>query len=76
MIKIRPYRNIVAQTNDGYTDLWIAVIQQAVTDYRKHPNMRAEVARFLKSPYFMRMTNINGEIILDVLKKEVKQNKR
>lgn len=76
MIKIRPYCKSVIQTNGGYSELWIAVIKQAVNDYRNHPNMRAEVTRFLKSPYFMSMTNINGEIILDRLKKEVKQTKR
>lgn len=72
MITIRPYRKSVTQTNGGYVQLWIAVIQQAVNDYRNCPNMRAEVARFLKSAYFTKMTGVNGQVVLDRLKKEVK----
>lgn len=75
-IKIRPYRKSVIQTNGGYTQLWIAVIQQAVADYRNCPKMRAEVARFLKSDYFESMSGASGQLILDRLKKEVKQNKK
>ena len=62
-------------SNGGYYRLWLAVIQQAVNDYRTHPEMRAEVARFLKSDYFESMSNASGQLILDRLKKEVKQNK-
>lgn len=76
MIKIRTYRKSVTQTNGGYAQLWIAVIQQAVNDYRNCPKMRAEVARFLKSDYFVSMTHASGQLILDRLQKEVKQNKR
>ena len=76
VIKIRPYRKSVIQTNGGYTQLWLAVIQQAVSDYRNHPQMRAAVARFLKSDYFESMSGVSGQLILDRLKKEVKQNKR
>lgn len=60
--------------NSGYYRLWLAVIQQAVNDYRAHPEMRAEVARFFKSDYFESMTCTSGQSILDRLKKEVKQN--
>lgn len=76
MINIRPYIKSVTQTNGGYVQLWIAVIQQAVNDYRNCPKMRAEVTRFLKSDYFTSMSNVSGQLILDRLKKEVKQNKR
>lgn len=62
-----------SKTNGGYCLLWIAVIQQAVNDYRRYPNMRAEVARFLKSSYFKSMTKADGQLILDRLKKEVNQ---
>lgn len=72
MIKIRPYKKSVVQTNGGYTQLWLAVINQAVNDYRNYPKMRSEVARFLKSPYFEEMTGVNGQVVLDRLKKEVK----
>jgi hypothetical protein len=76
VIKIRPYRKSVTQTNGGYAQLWIAVIQQAVSDYRNCPQMRASVARFLKSEYFESMSGVSGQSILDRLKKEVKQNKK
>ena len=72
VIKIRPYRKSVIQTNGGYTQLWIAVINQAVNDYRNYPKMRSEVARFFKSDYFEKMTGVNGEVILNRLKKEIK----
>ena len=49
--------------------LWIAVINQAVNDYHNNPGMRSEVARFLKSDYFERMTGVNGQVVLDRLKK-------
>lgn len=72
MIKIRPYKKSVIQTNGGYMQLWIAVINQAVNDYRNNPRMRSEVARFLKSSYFEKMTGVNGQVVLDRLEKEVK----
>ena len=75
VINIRPYRKSVIQTDGGYTQLWIAVINQAVNDYRNNPEMRSEVARFFKSEYFERMTGVSGQVVLDRLKKEVKQNK-
>ena len=75
VVKIRPYRKSVIQTDGGYTQLWIAVINQAVNDYRNNPDMRSEVARFFKSEYFERMTGVSGQVVLDRLKKEVKQNK-
>lgn len=52
--------------------LWIAVINQAVNDYRNKPNMRSEIARFFKSRYFEKMTGVNGQVVLDRLKKEIK----
>lgn len=70
VIKIRPYKSVI-QADGGYTQLWIAVIQQAVADYRNRPKMRAEVARFLKSDYFERMTGVSGQLVLDRLKKRL-----
>lgn len=52
--------------------LLIAIINQAVNDYRMYPRMRSEVARFLKSDYFESMTGVDGQIVLDRLKKEVR----
>ena len=69
MVKIRPLKKSPIKTNGGYVQLWIAVINQAVNDYRNNPNMRSEIARFLKSEYFERMTGVNGQVVLERLKK-------
>ena len=70
LIKIRPLKKSPIKTDGGYTQLWIAVINQAVNDYRNNSNMRSEVTRFLKSSYFEKMTGVNGQVVLDRLKKE------
>ena len=59
----------------GYSALWKAVILQAVHDYRKRPEMRAEVTRFFRSEYFRSMTNVDGECIVSRLRSEVKNEK-
>lgn len=69
---IRHIKQSLINSHDGYTQLLIAVVKQAVNDYRYNPHMRAEVARFLKSKYFERMTGVKGQVVLDRLKKEVK----
>ena len=56
----------------GYIALWKAVILQAVQDYRKRPEMRAEVTRFFHSEYFRNMTNVDGECIVSRLRSEIK----
>ena len=55
-----------------YIALWKAVILQAVQDYRKNPQMRAEVTRFFRSNYFESLTNVDGECIVSRLKLEIK----
>lgn len=55
-----------------YGALWKAVILQAVQDYRKYPEMRAEVTRFFRSEYFESLTNVDGECIVSRLKSEIK----
>ena len=56
----------------GYIALWKAVILQAVQDYRKRPEMRAEITRFFRSNYFESLTNVDGECIVSRLKSEIK----
>lgn len=68
---IRYLKQSPVMSNGGWTELWIAVINQAVNDYRTNPKMRSEVARFLKSRYFEQMTGVNGQVVLDRLKKEI-----
>ena len=60
----------------GYSALWKAVILQAVQDYRKRPEMRAEVTRFFRSKYFTSMTGIDGECIVSRLRSEIKNKDR
>ena len=72
MIKIRLYKKSPVEFNGGYMELWLAVINQAVNDYRKYPRMRSEIARFLKSDYFKSMTGVDGQVVLDRIKKDVK----
>ena len=59
----------------SYIALWKAVILQAVQDYRKRPEMRAEVTRFFQSEYFNAMTGVDGECIVSRLRSEVKNEK-
>lgn len=75
LIKIRPLQKSPVKTNGGYYELWVAVIKQAVDDYRNEPDMRSEVAKFLKSDYFEEMTDVSGQVILDKLKNEIKVSK-
>ena len=56
----------------GYIALWKAVILQAVQDYRKNPEMRAEVTRFFRSNYFESLTSVDGECIVSRLRAEIK----
>jgi hypothetical protein len=56
-----------------YSTLWKAVILQAVQDYRKNPEMRAEVTRFFRSEYFRSMTSVDGECIVSRLQSEIKK---
>ena len=60
----------------GYIALWKAVILQAVQDYRKRPEMRAEITRFFRSEYFENLTNVDGECIVSRLKAEIKSKGR
>ena len=68
MVKQSPTKS----TDYGYIALWKAVILQAVQDYRKRPEMRAEVTRFFHSEYFKAMTGVDGERIVSRLRAEIK----
>lgn len=60
--------------NGGYLELWLAVVEQAVNDYRSYPDMRSEIIRFFKSKYFEEMSGVSGKVVLDRLKKENNKN--
>lgn len=71
MFKIRHIKKSPIKANGGYNELWIAVINQAVNDYRNYPRMRSEVENFFKSEYFENITGVNGQVVIDRLKKEI-----
>ena len=72
MVKQSPTKS----KDHGYIALWKAVILQAVQDYRKRPEMRAEVTRFFRSEYFKAMTAVDGECIVSRLRSEIKNKDR
>ena len=37
---------------EAYKNLGHAIVEQALVDYKRNPNMRAEVRRFIESQYF------------------------
>lgn len=63
-----------AKSSGGYFELWIAIIEQAVNDYRSYPGMRSEIESFFKSKYFENMSGVSGKVVLDRLKKENNKN--
>ena len=72
-MKDRTVKQAPTKSKDrGYIAIWKAVILQAVQDYRKHPEMRAEITRFFRSNYFESLTNVDGEYIVSRLKSEIK----
>ena len=74
-----------------YDDLANAIIEQAANDYRKALDGEGcgkgngyrppeyvinEVERFFRSSYFRLITKVNGEYLLDQLKREHKEKER
>lgn len=57
----------------NYEDLANAIIIQAVKDYRrtKSPQVRNEIKRFFKSEWFTMLSNVDGDVILKKLEREV-----
>ena len=58
----------------NYEDLANAIIIQAVKDYRrtKSPQVRNEIKRFFKSQWFSMLTNVDGDMLIKKLEREVK----
>ena len=57
----------------NYEDLANEIIIQAVKDYRrtKSPQVRNEIKRFFKSEWFTMLSNVDGDVILKKLEREV-----
>ena len=55
-----------------YEEAWYAlsaaILKQTVDDWRKTNRLRPEITRFIKSDYFMKITNIDPEYMLKMLK--------
>ena len=57
----------------NYEDLANAIIIQAVKDYRRtqSPQVRNEIKRFFKSQWFSILTNVDGDMLIKKLEREV-----
>lgn len=57
----------------NYEDLANAIIIQAVKDYRRtqSPQVRNEIKRFFKSEWFSMLTNLDGDMLIKKLEREV-----
>ena len=58
----------------NYEDRANAIIIQAVKDYRRtqSPQVRNEIKRFFKSQWFSMLTNVDGDMLIKKLEREVK----
>jgi hypothetical protein len=64
--------------NKNYQDLANAIILKAVNDYRsallsKRQNRINEIELFFRSDYFQNLTNVEPEMIIEKLKKEMEK---
>lgn len=65
--------------NRAYENLTIAIIEQAVKDYRrllrkgKTDNENIDVVKFFNSEWFTMLTNIDGKRLMTMIEKEMKQ---
>lgn len=58
----------------NYPDLLAAaIIKQAVVDYKNYPMMRAEIKRFIKSEYFVSITDLDPDALLEELERQCKK---
>lgn len=46
-----------------------AIVKRAVDDYIYFPNCRAEVIRFIKSDWFIMLSDLYPDVLIDRLKK-------
>ena len=60
-------------TDENYERLAIAIIKQAVIDYRKGvEESRKSIERFFRSEWFYTLTDVDGEILIKKLHNERK----
>lgn len=56
--------------------LIVAIIEQAVRDYKFLPSKRNEVKRLFRSEYFKMLSDLDGEFIILKLEKLIDEKKR
>ena len=58
-------------TDENYERLAIAIIKQAVIDYRKgDEEIRKSIERFFRSEWFYTLTDVDGEMLIKRLRRE------
>lgn len=50
-----------------------AIIKQAILDYKNDPMMRAEIKRFILSDYFVSITDLDPDALLEELERQCKK---
>lgn len=55
--------------------LIVAIIEQAVRDYKFLPSKRNEIKTFFRSEYFKMLSDLDGEVIIKKLEESVKEKK-
>ena len=65
-----PRRKTNIKSTTAMYNLVIAILKQAVTDYKRHPEMRAEITRFIRSEYFKKLTNIDPKKFEKLMKEK------
>lgn len=56
--------------------LIVAIIEQAVRDYKFLPSKRNEVKRFFRSEYFKMLSDLDGEFIILKLEKLIGEKQK
>lgn len=61
-------------TDENYEKLAVAIVKQAVIDYRKSKDeeTRKSIERFFRSEWFYTLTDVDGEILIKKLHNERK----
>lgn len=63
----------ILSDEQAYLGLCAGVLKQAAADYKRHPKMRGEIIRFVKSDWFEIFTDIPREVFMEALNKSVKK---
>lgn len=72
---------ILAPIDRAYLDLANAIVTQAANDYRdalnrNHPRRLLEIEKFFRSKWYRILTKVDGEYLIEKLKKEHIENRK